>query len=258
MFNFDFYNPTHIVFGKDRLSELNALVPKDAKVLITYGGGSAVRSGLIDRIVAALGDRKVEQFGGIEPNPSLETCERAVAFIKEHGVDFVLAVGGGSVVDATKLIVMGATYDGPVIDVDFEEVKDVKTDNSKGVEVSEIYEAKDASGNTVGYTLKVLPSGYGGTIELMVGIDSAKGQVSGINVVSNSETAGLGMRAGEVLVPQFSDKNVSRFTYTKTGATADSEIDAISGATITTNAVVNGVNAGLAYFDKILKGGSAQ
>ena len=117
MFNFDFYNPTHIVFGKDRLGELDTLVPKDAKVLITYGGGSAVRSGLIDRIVKALGNRKVEQFGGIEPNPSLETCERAVAFIKERGVDFVLAVGGGSVVDATKLIVMGATYDGPVIEV---------------------------------------------------------------------------------------------------------------------------------------------
>ena len=117
MYNFDFYNPTHIVFGKDRLDELDTLVPKDAKVLITYGGGSAVHSGLIDRIVKALGTRKVEQFGGIEPNPSLETCERAVAFIKEHGVDFVLAVGGGSVVDATKLIVMGATYDGPVIEV---------------------------------------------------------------------------------------------------------------------------------------------
>lgn len=117
MFNFDFYNPTHIVFGKERLSELDTLVPKDVKVLITYGGGSAVRSGLIDRVVKALGNRKVEQFGGIEPNPSLETCERAVAFIKEHGVDFVLAVGGGSVVDATKLIVMGATYDGPVIEV---------------------------------------------------------------------------------------------------------------------------------------------
>ena len=117
MFNFDFYNPTHIVFGKERLSELDTLVPKDTKVLITYGGGSAVRSGLIDRVVKALGNRKVEQFGGIEPNPSLETCERAVAFIKEHGVDFVLAVGGGSVVDATKLIVMGATYGGPVIDV---------------------------------------------------------------------------------------------------------------------------------------------
>ena len=60
MFNFDFYNPTHIVFGKDRLGELDTLVPKDAKVLITYGGGSAVRSGLIDRIVKALGNRKVE------------------------------------------------------------------------------------------------------------------------------------------------------------------------------------------------------
>lgn len=117
MFNFDFYNPTHIVFGKDRLAELDTLVPKEAKVLITYGGGSAVRSGLIDRVSTALGNRKVEQFGGIEPNPSLETCERAVAFIKENGVDFVLAVGGGSVVDATKLIVMGATYDGPVIEV---------------------------------------------------------------------------------------------------------------------------------------------
>ena len=117
MFNFDFYNPTNIVFGKERLSELDTLVPKDVKVLITYGGGSAVRSGLIGRVVKALGNRKVEQFGGIEPNPSLETCERAVAFIKEHGVDFVLAVGGGSVVDATKLIVMGATYDGPVIEV---------------------------------------------------------------------------------------------------------------------------------------------
>ena len=74
MFNFDFYNPTYIVFGKDRLDELDVLVPKEAKVLITYGGGSAVRSGLIDRIVKALGNRKVEQFGGIEPNPSLETC----------------------------------------------------------------------------------------------------------------------------------------------------------------------------------------
>ena len=83
MLNFDFYNPTHIIFGKDRLDELDALVPKDAKVLITYGGGSAVRSGLIDRIVKALGNRKVEQFSGIEPNPSLETCERAVAFSYE-------------------------------------------------------------------------------------------------------------------------------------------------------------------------------
>lgn len=117
MLNFDFYNPTHIVFGKDRLDELDTLVPKDAKVLITYGGGSAVRSGLIDRVVKALGDRQVAQFGGIEPNPSLETCEKAVAFIKGEDINFVLAVGGGSVVDATKLIVLGASYDGPLLEV---------------------------------------------------------------------------------------------------------------------------------------------
>ena len=111
---------------------------------------------------------------------------------------------------------------------DFEEVKDVKTDNSKGVEVSEIYEAKDASGNTVGYTLKVLPSGYGGTIELMVGIDSAKGQVSGINVVSNSETAGLGAKSTD---PEFSDqykgKPLEELSVLKNGTPGDTEIKAI-------------------------------
>ena len=84
------------------------------------------------------------------------------------------------------------------------------------------------------------------------------GVLNGISLLSISETAGLGMRAGEVLVPQFENKDVDRFTYTKTGSTADSEIDAISGATITTSAVVNGVNAGLVYFDEFLKGGSAQ
>jgi electron transport complex protein RnfG len=79
------------------------------------------------------------------------------------------------------------------------------------------------------------------------------GTLNGISLLSISETAGLGMRAGDVLVPQFTDKNVESFTYTKTGSTSDSEIDAISGATITTKAVVNGVNAGLEYFRRCLK-----
>lgn len=137
---------------------------------------------------------------------------------------------------------------------DFEEVKDVKTDNSKGVEVSEIYEAKDASGNTVGYTLKVLPSGYGGTIELMVGIDSAKGQVSGINVVSNSETAGLGAKSTD---PEFSDqykgKPLEELSVLKNGTPGDTEIKAISGATITSTAVTNGVDAAIEVYNKSLK-----
>ena len=137
---------------------------------------------------------------------------------------------------------------------DFEEVKDQKTDNSKGVEVSEIYEAKDASGNTVGYTLKVLPSGYGGTIELMVGIDSAKGQVSGINVVSNSETAGLGAKSTD---PEFSDqykgKPLEELSVLKNGTPGDTEIKAISGATITSTAVTNGVDAAIEVYNNSLK-----
>lgn len=127
-----------------------------------------------------------------------------------------------------------------------------------GADIDELMAAKDASGALLGYVITVTDhEGYGGDIQFSMGITN-EGTLNGISLLSISETAGLGMRAGEVLVPQFADKNVSRFTYTKTGATADSEIDAISGATITTNAVVNGVNAGLAYFDKILKGGSAQ
>ena len=137
---------------------------------------------------------------------------------------------------------------------DFEEVKDAKTDNSKGVKVSEIYEAKDASGNTVGYTLKDLPSGYGGTIELMVGIDSANGQVSGINVVSNSETAGLGAKATD---PEFSDqykgKPLEELSVLKNGTPGDTEIKAISGATITSTAVTNGVDAAIEVYNNSLK-----
>ena len=142
---------------------------------------------------------------------------------------------------------------------DSAQIEQVLTDAGiSGADVDELMAAKDASGALLGYVITVTDhEGYGGDIQFSMGITN-EGTLNGISLLSISETAGLCMRAGEVLVPQFADKNVSKFTYTKTGATADSEIDAISGATITTNAVVNGVNAGLAYFDKILKGGSAQ
>lgn len=142
---------------------------------------------------------------------------------------------------------------------DSAQIEQVLTDAGiSGADVDELMAAKDASGALLGYVITVTDhEGYGGDIQFSMGITN-EGTLNGISLLSISETAGLGMRAGEVLVPQFADKNVSKFTYTKTGVTADSEIDAISGATITTNAVVNGVNAGLAYFDKILKGGSAQ
>jgi len=117
MFNFDFYNPTRIVFGKDRLDSLKTLVPADATVLITYGGGSAVRSGLIAKAKSLLGNRKVIEFGGIEPNPHYETVVKAVEIVRNEKIDFILAVGGGSVIDGTKFISLASHYKGDLHDL---------------------------------------------------------------------------------------------------------------------------------------------
>ncbi len=122
--------------------------------------------------------------------------------------------------------------------------------------VDEVMSAQDASGSLLGYVVTVTTKeGYGGDIQFALGI-RLDGTVNGISILSISETAGLGMRAEEVLKPQFADKNVEKFEYTKNGATSENQIDAISGATITTNAVTNGVNAGLYYFQTELEGGS--
>ena len=121
--------------------------------------------------------------------------------------------------------------------------------------VDEVMAALDGSGSTLGYVITVTTKeGYGGDIQFAIGV-RMDGTVNGISILSISETAGLGMRAEEVLKPQFANKNVEKFEYTKSGAAADSQIDAISGATITTNAVTNGVNAGLYYFQTELGGG---
>lgn len=123
--------------------------------------------------------------------------------------------------------------------------------------IDEVMEAKDASGELLGYVITVTTKeGYGGDIQFSIGV-RMDGTVNGISILAISETAGLGMRADEVLKPQFAGKQVEKFVYTKSGATADDQIDAISGATITTNAVTNGVNAGLYYFQTVLGGGSA-
>jgi NADP-dependent alcohol dehydrogenase len=108
MFDFDYYNPTRIIFGRERLNELDRLIPAGARVLITFGGGSAKRSGLIDKVRSALGSRKVLEFGGIEPNPHFETAMKAVDVVKRERIDFLLAVGGGSVIDGTKLIALAS------------------------------------------------------------------------------------------------------------------------------------------------------
>lgn len=117
MIGFDFYNPTRVLFGKDRLEEIDKYVPANAAVLITYGRGSAKKSGLIDKVKALLGARKVYEFGGIEPNPRYETLVKAVEIVRNERIDFLLAVGGGSVIDGTKFITLASSYDGDARDL---------------------------------------------------------------------------------------------------------------------------------------------
>ena len=138
-------------------------------------------------------------------------------------------------------------------DADSFEVYDVDADalaanlaenNFNAQTINEIMEAKDASGETIGYALNVTDS------------EGNDGTLNGISILSISETAGLGMKAKNPdFQDQFKDKNVEKFEYTKTGATSDDQIDAISGATITTNAMTNGVNAGLCAF-RYVEGGA--
>lgn len=122
-------------------------------------------------------------------------------------------------------------------------------DKDSNVDIDEVMRALDSSGQLLGYVITVTDhEGYGGDIQFSMGV-TLDGTLNGISLLSISETAGLGMKAGDVLVPQFENKKVESFTYTKSGSTSDSEIDAISGATITTKAVVNGVNGGLQFFN---------
>lgn len=120
MEDFEFVSPTHFVFGRD--AELKAgrmLAERGArKVLLHYGGRSAVESGLVDRVKSSLADAGVEcvELGGVRPNPEIALVREGVALSKEHGIDWVLAVGGGSVIDSAKAIAVGAHYEGDVWD----------------------------------------------------------------------------------------------------------------------------------------------
>ncbi len=112
MFNFQFHNPTKILFGKGVISKIAAEIPAQSRILITYGGGSIKQNGVLDQVLSALQGFKVEQFGGIEPNPSFETLMRGVAQVRAQKINFLLAVGGGSVIDGTKFIAAASLFDG--------------------------------------------------------------------------------------------------------------------------------------------------
>ena len=112
MKNFEFYNPVRISFGKGKIAELTGMIPQNAKILLTYGGGSIKKNGIYDQVIAALRGFNVIEFGGIEANPYYETLMIGVELIKANEIDFLLAVGGGSVLDGTKFMAAAALWEG--------------------------------------------------------------------------------------------------------------------------------------------------
>lgn len=130
--------------------------------------------------------------------------------------------------------------------------------SENGVTIGTVFDAKGADGSHMGYVIQTTSGqGYGGNITLYMGV-AADGTLNGVSILDIAETPGLGMQAEEVLAPQFKDKKVTQFTYTKSGSTGDSEIDAISGATITTKAFTNAVNGGLRLVtEELMEGGGA-
>ena len=117
MNNFDLYNPVNYVFGKGQIAKLSELTPKNTKILIAYGGGSIFKNGVYDQVKAALDGYEILEFGGIEPNPKYETLMKAVEIIRTEKIGFILAVGGGSVIDGVKFISAAVNYEGDAADI---------------------------------------------------------------------------------------------------------------------------------------------
>jgi len=117
MQDFTFYNPTRILFGKGRIADLAKEIPAKARILITYGGGSVIKTGTLDEVKSALKDFTLFEFGGIEPNPTYEQLMDSVELARREKIDFLLAVGGGSVIDGTKFIAAAIAFEGVPWDI---------------------------------------------------------------------------------------------------------------------------------------------
>jgi NADP-dependent alcohol dehydrogenase len=117
MLNFELYNPTNYIFGKGQIEKLASLVPKNAKVLLAYGGGSVFKNGIHAQVIENLKGFEIIEFGGIEPNPRFETLMKAVEIVKKENITFILAVGGGSVIDGVKFISGAVKYEGNPIEI---------------------------------------------------------------------------------------------------------------------------------------------
>lgn len=117
MHNFTFYNPVKIFFGKGQISQLANVVPANKKVLLAYGGGSIKSNGVYQQVMANLTTQQVIEFGGIEANPDYDTLMKAVHLCREHKIDLILSVGGGSIIDGCKFIALAANYAGDPWDI---------------------------------------------------------------------------------------------------------------------------------------------
>lgn len=117
MNNFVFYNPTKLIFGKGTIPGVANEIPKNKKIMITFGSGSVKNNGVYQQVIESLKDHNYIEFGGIEPNPTVQTLRKAISIAKESGVDYLLAVGGGSVLDGTKLIASAIKYEGDAWDI---------------------------------------------------------------------------------------------------------------------------------------------
>lgn len=117
MLNFELYNPVNYIFGKGQTEKLAILVPEDAKILVAYGGGSIFKNGVYDQVKTALKGFDFIEFGGIEPNPRFETLMKAVKIIREQKITFILAVGGGSVIDGVKFISAAVNFEGDATEI---------------------------------------------------------------------------------------------------------------------------------------------
>lgn len=117
MLNFELYNPVNYVFGKGQIAKLTELVPSNTKILIAYGGGSIFKNGVYDQVKSALPNHDILEFSGIEPNPRFETLMKAVEIIRAEKIGFILAVGGGSVIDGVKFISAAVNFEGDEADI---------------------------------------------------------------------------------------------------------------------------------------------
>jgi NADP-dependent alcohol dehydrogenase len=117
MQNFEFYNPTNYIFGTETIERVHEFIPNNTKILLAYGGGSIFKNGIHEKIIYSLNGFEIIEFGGIEPNPTFETLMQAVEIVRKENIQFILAVGGGSVIDGVKFISAATHFEGDAIEI---------------------------------------------------------------------------------------------------------------------------------------------